>query len=238
MKSLFSSRISKLNILMAFGIFCIPLSSIPVSASPQEVCTKTSSGQVVCGTPVQKPTDGSTSNSKDYPTQVATNQGVVFELKSCARQIHNTISCIFQLSTGTDMHLRIYVNNETKLVDNEGYEYPPSSVIALKKIASFNSTSETNLVKDVPYKVTINFGNIPDSVKYSTLLQIRVASNTLIGDWSPQFRGVPFINLDGSISEVPLAARHRNTSENTSPSSGSSTNGRKICLPIVGCIKQ
>lgn len=217
---------------MAFCIYGISVFSIPVSASADQVCTKTASGQVVCGEPVQKPTGASTSNSKDYPTQVATALDITLKLNSCARKQNHTISCIISFTPNNDgsYHVYSYSNsNAGKLVDNESNEYPLISVQSLKKVVGTDSVLTVSAVKDVESKFTINFGSIPDSVTYATLLQFRFV------DQLAKFRGVAFINFDGSISDVPLAARHKDNSGSTNPPPNNISRP-KVCLPIVGCV--
>lgn len=53
MKSLFSSHVSKFNVLMALFTLSATTFSFPVTAGPQKVCVTTSGGNVTCGTPVQ-----------------------------------------------------------------------------------------------------------------------------------------------------------------------------------------
>ncbi len=55
MKLVFPSRISIFYVLMSFGALGVTTSILPVMAAPQEVCVKASSGDVVCGMPVPKP---------------------------------------------------------------------------------------------------------------------------------------------------------------------------------------
>ncbi|MEH2389207.1 MAG: hypothetical protein V7K14_26250 [Nostoc sp.] len=203
-----------------------------MSASTDQVCTKTASGQVVCGEPVQKPTGASTSNSKDYPTQVATASGITLKLNSCARKQNHTISCIISFTPNNDGSYPVFSSSNSdsgKLVDNQGNEYPIISVQSLKKVVGTGTILQVSAVKDVESKFTINFGNIPDSVTYATLLQF-VFVNQLA-----KFRGVPFINFDGSISDVPLAARHKDNSGSTNPPPNN-ISIPKVCLPIVGCV--
>jgi hypothetical protein len=55
MKLLFFSQLSKFNVLMTFCALGITGFTGTVAAVPQEVCVKTSVGNIVCGTLVPKP---------------------------------------------------------------------------------------------------------------------------------------------------------------------------------------
>ncbi|MEH1767534.1 MAG: hypothetical protein V7L27_26670 [Nostoc sp.] len=193
-------------------------------------------------TPTQETTDNSRTESKEYPTQIATdNEGstsITWELKSCAKKKDHIVSCIFSFSSSENLDYNVYSQNETRLVDKEGNEYHVSKIATPKKVVGYNSSLSFNVYKDVQYKVAIDFTDVPDSALYAIALYIKTGSRSLNQRW-PEFQNVPFINLDGSISEVPISARHNkkpndqdsNENQNTNPI----INIPKICLPLIGC---
>jgi hypothetical protein len=65
-KSFFSSRVSKFNALMTLCVLGVNTFSFPAVAAPQEVCVRTSAGDIACGTPVPRRTQ---TNSKMSPTE-------------------------------------------------------------------------------------------------------------------------------------------------------------------------
>lgn len=168
---------------------------------------------------------------QEYPSQVATDGSVTWELKSCSRKQNNVVSCILLLTKSEDGSYGIFSNNNTKLVDAEGNEYYPIKIQNLKKVVGSDALLQLNMAKDAQYKVTIDFGNVPPSVLYATLLQAS-ANGTITG--GGKFRNLPFVNLDGSIPTVPI---RRKSSANQQPSSPTNSPTPTICLPIVGCIK-
>lgn len=192
-----------------------------------------------------------TTESKEYPTQIATDAAVTWELESCTRKINHIVSCKFSFSSSGegpyngDRGNGIYYissNENTKLVDSEGNEYSVSKATMKNKVIGTKSAFNLNMYTNVKYQVTFNFSGIPDSVLYGMLLEIRVgAPGRDSGDYgsSVKYENVPFINLDGSISEVPISARHKkkpnqqdsHQNENTNPT----INIPKICLPLIGC---
>ncbi len=183
-----------------------------------------------------------TTESKEYPTQIATdsqnNISITWELKSCAKKRNHIVSCIFSFSSGENLDYNVSSKDETKLVDNEGNEYHVSKIATPKKVIGYNNYLSFNVYKDVQYKVTIDFTDVPDSASYAIALYIGTHTRAL-NQSPPVFQNTPFINLDGSISEVPISARHNkkpnqqdsHQNENTNPS----LNIPKICLPLIGC---
>jgi len=171
------------------------------------------------------------SQSQEYPSQVSTDGSVTWELKSCAKKQNTIVSCIVSISTSQDGPYDISVQNSTKLVDVEGNEYYPIKAQILKRVAGAGSILEFNMAKDSQYKVTIDFGDVPTSVPYATLLQILVHHSNRGG---VKFRNVPIINLDGSIPAVPRSER---PPVNSQPANTNNPNSRrKVCLPVVGCL--
>jgi len=171
------------------------------------------------------------SQSQEYPTQVSTDASVTWELKSCAKKPNNVVSCIVSVSRSEDGPYGIFVQNSTKLVDAEGNEYYPIKAQILKRVVGAGSLLDLNMAKDSQYKVTIDFGDVPISVPYATLLQI-AANHTISG--GAKFRNVPFINLDGSIPAVPRS--NRPPVNNQPVNTNNPTPRRKTCLPFVGCL--
>lgn len=173
------------------------------------------------------------SQSQEYPTQVATDGSVTWELKSCAKKQNNVVSCIVSISTSQDGLYGIFVQNSTKLVDVEGNEYYPIKAQLLKRVAGAGSLLDFNMAKDSQYKVTIDFGDVPTSVLYGTLLQI-AANHTISG--GAKFRNVPIINPDGSIPAVPRSNRLPNNNQPANTNNPVSIPKPRVCLPIVGCL--
>ena len=62
MKSFFSSRVSKLNVLMTLGALGLTALSLPTMAVAKNACVRTSTGNVVCGELV--PEQGSQSSKR------------------------------------------------------------------------------------------------------------------------------------------------------------------------------
>ncbi|MEH2193590.1 MAG: hypothetical protein V7K98_13280 [Nostoc sp.] len=193
----------------------------------------------------QKTPTQETTESKEYPTQIATdyigggaNITITWDLKSCAKKKNHIVSCIFSFSSSENLDYNVSSKNETKLVDNEGNEYHVSKIATSKKVVSYNNYLGFNVYNDVQYKVIIDFTDVPDSALYAIELDIGTHSRYL-DQTMPVFHNAPFINLDGSISEVPISARHNkkpnhqdsNENQNTNPI----INIPKICLPLIGC---
>lgn len=188
--------------------------------------------------PTQKPLD------REYPTQVSTDQqggiAITWELKSCAKKTNHVVSCMFSFISSENIDnngYSIYSNNETKLVDNEGNEYHASKITLKNRIIGPNSILSLSVYKDAQYKITVDFNDIPDSVLYAIEMNIRTNTRSLNQRW-PAFSNFPFINLDGSISEVPISKHPKKTGQQTSDTNNSSTPVIKvprICLPFIGC---
>lgn len=202
-------------------------------------------------TPTQETTHNSRTESKEYPTQIATDAAVTWELESCTRKINHIVSCKFSFNSSGEGPYRgdrgngiyyISSNQNTKLVDSEGNEYYVSKATMKNKVIGTKSVFNLNMYTNVKYQVTFDFNGVPDLVPYGMLLEIGVgAPGRDSGDYgsSVKYENVPFINLDGSISEVPISARHNkkpnhqdsNENQNTNPI----INIPKICLPLIGC---
>ncbi|MHC5717663.1 MAG: hypothetical protein ACYTX0_37555 [Nostoc sp.] len=226
MKLSFYSRFSKFNILMALCTFGISAFSVPVSASPDEVCTKTSSGEVVCGKPIQNPGSSSKKPDSDETIQTEVSHSHIWELKSCIRKQKN-ISCNFFISSSEDSSLARNLDNTT-MVDPEGTEYHPNQFKIGKSIAEQNNGVPISIVKNIKYKTTIVFEEVPTSTPYISLLGIVYNG----GNDRLKFRNIPIINPDGSFAPVPDSPKPHALQ----PSSNNPNSTPKICLPIVGCL--
>lgn len=97
MKSFFSIYSSVLTL----SIFGISTLSFPAIAAPQEVCVRTVTGDVACGTPVPKPS-GSSQPAIETTIDSQTAYGVTYELKSCVRGTKHLVSCTLVLSSDKD----------------------------------------------------------------------------------------------------------------------------------------
>jgi hypothetical protein len=140
-----------------------------VSASPDRVCVETSSGEVVCGKPVQK-RNPSLNQSDDETIQTQTWQRSIWELKSCARKGEN-ITCIISMSNPFDTHWDLPVN-ATQLVDQEGNGYRAVRYQVGKTVAGENGVIGWDIVQNLKYRVVIDFRSIPTSVRSISLLQV------------------------------------------------------------------
>ncbi|WP_334944464.1 hypothetical protein [Nostoc sp.] len=205
-----------------------------MSASPDEVCTKTSSGEVVCGKPVQNPGSSSKKPDSDETIQTEVDRFVTWELKSCARK-QRIVSCIFTITPNAESRydIRWYAGEGTKIVDAEGNEYSPNKVQIGKNFSGLSNRIITiQTVIGAHYQVIIDFVEVPASVPYITLLQV-VGSDGGSAANIP-FRNVPIINPDGSSAPVPdlpkTPVKQQSSNHNSPPP--------QICLPIVGCLHQ
>ena len=196
MKSFFSSRVSRFNALMIFYSLGVVTLSLPVMAAPQEVCIKTSTGDVVCGTPVPKPR--SNPNRVGREAAIATYRDlnvVTWELQSCVKGEGNVVRCTLSLSTSQDGRYDIILkegsgpNGGAKLVDSSGNEYSPSRIQMGDKFAGGNDEFAFDMVQGSIYKITIDFANIPASISRATLWKVGTYG---FGGWGVvKFRNVP-----------------------------------------------
>jgi hypothetical protein len=189
MKSFFSARVSKLNMLMAVWALGVTTFSLPVAAAPQEVCVRTESGDVVCGKPVPKPTKTPirTIPDSDETIQTTVSTGVTWDLKSCVRN-QSTVSCTFSLSPSGDGNYGIDMDSETKLVDGAGNEYSGSKIQIGKRATGAGGRLDLNMAKGSRYKTIIDFNDVPNSISKVTLLQISIR---YWGGTTVKFRNVP-----------------------------------------------
>ncbi|OKH19143.1 hypothetical protein FACHB389_33550 [Nostoc calcicola FACHB-389] len=204
--------------------FGVSVFSTPVSASTEEVCVRASSGDVVCGTPVAKPSSSSKKPDTDETTQTEVSGSLTLELKSCARK-QNTVSCTLSISSSQDKGLGFWLRY-TKMVDREGTEYHPNKFQVGKSIAGENGRIQMDLVKNIKYKTIIVFEEVPISTPQLSLLEISLES-----DGGVKFRNIPIINPDGSFTLIP-----DDNPPVRPPSSNNSGSKPKVCLPVVGCL--
>jgi hypothetical protein len=186
MKSFFSARVSKLNVLMAVWALGVITFSLPVAAAPQEVCVRTEGGDVVCGKPVPKPKKipTRTTPDSDETIQTTVNDVVTWDLKSCVKN-QSTVSCTFSLSPSRDKRYLIYMDSYTTLVDGAGNEYSGSKIQIGQRYTGAGGSLELNMAKGSHYKTIIDFNDMPNSISKVTLLQIRTYEGNV------KFRNVP-----------------------------------------------
>jgi hypothetical protein len=163
MKSFYYSQISKLNALIIFVIFGVATAILPVLAAPQEACVKTSTGDVVCGTPVSKPR----ANSKKPQSNVKEAQGIFYLFKGCNRS-DSTVKCNFTLTSKrtTVFSMTAYSN---QIIDNEGKSY----VGSLADIASSRANRlAVTIEPGINYALVITFENVPEQVTTAPLFKL------------------------------------------------------------------
>jgi hypothetical protein len=169
--------------LCALGvtILCLPATTVA-----QETCVRTSAGSVVCGTPVRKPS--STPNRTDSDTTIQTQvwRNITLELKSCAREARNVVSCTLSLSNSQNSGFGINVCPDTKLVDSSGNEYHSDKVQVVNKIGSGCNNLFFDMAQGAHYKTTIEFTDVPAEISKVVLLQINSPYGVVA-----QFRNVP-----------------------------------------------
>jgi hypothetical protein len=166
MKSLFSSRISKFNVLMTLCSLSAATVSIPAMAAAKEVCVETSTGEVVCGKPVQL----NPSQNNDETIQIQSWFSSTWELKSCLRK-NQVITCTISMSVPSDGHWDLPVNR-TRITDQEGNQYRAVRYQVGKGIAGENGVIGWNIVQNIKYRIIITFTNVPTSVRSISLLEI------------------------------------------------------------------
>ena len=186
MKSAFSSRASKFHVLMTLGALGFTAFSLPMTAVAQETCVRTSSGSVVCGTPVAKPGSRQEPSNNNVTIDTQIQGTVTWELKSCARGVRNVVSCTLSLSTSQDLGYVVVLNNETKLVDSSGNEYRANRVQIGDRTAGSGNQLNFNMAKGARYRTTINFTDVPTSISQVALLQVVTYAYEQV-----KFRNVP-----------------------------------------------
>jgi hypothetical protein len=132
-------------------------------AAPQEVCVKSSSGDIVCGMPVAKP------SSKLKPSRSFEREaeGLTFLLKGC-RKADSTVKCDFTVTSkrATQFGMMAWYN---AIVDAEGKSYPGSLVdIGGRSANNVGATIEPG----INYALVLTFQNIPEQVATATILKL------------------------------------------------------------------
>jgi hypothetical protein len=182
-KSFFSSRVSKFNAFMTLCTLGLTTVSLPVMAAPQEACVRTSSGDVVCGTSVPKPSRA-TQADNDTTTASETQGAVTWELKSCARSAKNVINCTVVITSQIDYNNGLYAAPYTKLVDGSGNEYFADKVQVGKKVDQ--KAVSFFMAKGASYRAIFSFTNVPSSVSQAVLFQISGSGSVYVN-----FRNLP-----------------------------------------------
>ncbi len=183
MKSFFSSRVLKFNAFMTLCTLGLTTVSLPVMAAPQEACVKTSAGDVVCGTPVQKPPKpNQPGNDEIIASQ--TQFGVTWDLKSCIRNAKNIVNCTVVLTAEADTNTGLFAAPWTKLVDSSGNEYFADKVQVGKKVDQ--KEVAFSMAKGASYRAVFSFTNVPNSVSQVVLFQISAK-----GSVHTNFRNIP-----------------------------------------------
>ena len=195
MKSFFSSHASKFHALMTVCALGTTILSLPVTAAPEEACVRTSTGRVVCGTPVTKPSSISNQLDSDETIQTQVDPAgyggdyiVTWELKSCSR-IKKNVRCTFLISDNVDRSYGLWLG-PTKMVDSGGKEYLSSFIQSGTRSASADGNTATgiyiDMAKRIHYKVIIDFTGVPASLSQVALLQVRNSGGSGVS-----FRDVP-----------------------------------------------
>lgn len=163
MKLIFPSRISNFYRLMSLGSLGISASIVPVMAAPQEVCVKTSSGDVVCGMPVAK----TSSKPKLYQSNEKEALGLFYSFKGCKR-FDSVVKCNFTLTSKRkgQFHMAAWGN---KIIDTEGKSYPGSLV-------DIGGRSDNRVVATIEpginYALVLTFKDVPEQVTTAPLLKL------------------------------------------------------------------
>jgi hypothetical protein len=181
-KSFFSSRVSKFNALMTLCALGVNTFSCPAMGAPQEVCVRTSAGDITCGTPVSR--SAQTNSNKKVQTQASGE--VVFELMSCVRGSGNVVICTLSLSTQKDKQYSINLGPRSRLVDSSGNEYHAGKVQIGDRIANRDQTLYFNMADGAKYRTTVEFTDVPDAISQAVLVQIADSYGGAV-----QFRKVP-----------------------------------------------
>ncbi|MBD2441304.1 hypothetical protein [Nostoc sp. FACHB-110] len=218
--------VQKAGVISIITVASLYMYNVPLRAN-ERTCVTTDNGTTVCGT-----STNSSSQTQEYPTQVTTEGGVTWELKSCNRKKYNIVSCTFSITNSRDeLYVVTTSKDYTKIVDTQGNEYYVGKIQQGKKVGGaglpINSGFGFNVVQNIPYILTIDFNEVPDSVSQLSLFQAIAGAG-----WSVKFRNLPIVNLDGSFTVVPTKDR---PSANTQPVNNTIPKP-KVCLPVVGCL--
>jgi hypothetical protein len=165
----------KFNALMSLGTLAIATFSIPTTAVAEEACVRTSSGSIVCGTRVQKPSAGQS-------MQVVTAREFSFELKKCKRA-SEAIKCELNITNKEkDRVLRLYGTGAavSRAVDLQGNQYTVSYVDFGG--ARNNQFVDQTLVQGVRLKAYVVFDNVPPQINQFALLDLQVLTYRGFGE--------------------------------------------------------
>jgi hypothetical protein len=183
MKSFFSSRVSKFNASMTLCLLGVSALSLPVMAASPEVCVKTSTGDVACGTIVPRPSRATQADS-DTTTASETQGAVTWQLKSCVRSAKNVVNCAVVISSEVDYGNGLYAAPWTKLVDSSGNEYLADKVQVGKKVDQ--KSVSFSMAKGASYRAIFSFASVPSSVSQVVLFQISGSGGVYV-----KFRNIP-----------------------------------------------
>jgi hypothetical protein len=166
-----------------------------VNPELQEVCVKTSTGDVACGTPAQSPSSSPNGCDPDKTIDTQTDNRyaaapVTWELKCCTRQEGNVVRCNFMLTSSGDGGYSISVMRGTQLVDGSGKEYAGGRVEVGDRVVGGDNYLSFYMTQDVPYKTSADFPNVNPSVSKIALLQV-ITSSGGPGPGILKFRNVP-----------------------------------------------
>ncbi len=115
----------------------------------------------------QAPTGSVKNNATSYNFE---DDRIKVVVQECARKLQ-VLTCQATL-TSKNSDRTVELNGSTiKLVDFEGNEYYPISVRLANKTSEQNAI-KTELVENVPFKATFNFGKVPTNFDRVALLQI------------------------------------------------------------------
>jgi hypothetical protein len=179
-KSFFSFRVSKLNVLMTLGALGLTTFSFPMTAVAQETCVRTSDGNVVCGTPVAKPRANSSSEQRKLINSY------VFVLKGCKR-FNTSIKCNFLITRdGAEENFGIKAP-EVTIVDSVGKSYLGSSV---EMGGKRGNSVFLKISSGINYVADITFDDLPENITQVPVLKLFVFANN--GGNNIEFRNVAF----------------------------------------------
>jgi hypothetical protein len=99
-----------------------------------------------------------------------------FELKGCQRSSKKVICSAWLTQTNKDIQLDYRSGTgSTRLVDAAGTEYPSSSIqVSSTIISGEGSWTKVSLVKDIPLQLSAIFTDVPASVQYVALFELKL----------------------------------------------------------------
>jgi len=183
---------------MTLGTLGITAFSLPAIAEPQEVCVRTPTSSIVCGTPYPPQSQAPESNQVDSNVTIDTQESgaVTWAFKGCARK-QKKVNCTFSLTSKKDAQYSIDVDG-TRMVDPQGVSYFANSVkfgaYHLGRSASgYGNQVRNNMAKGAKYETIIEFVDVPASVSQIILLESDPSHNGYYGGQFPtvKFRDIP-----------------------------------------------